>query len=51
LLAFGALDEVHQLWIPGRTADPIDWAADAAGSVVGIAASVAVTRASGRRAT
>ena len=51
LFAFGALDEVHQLWIPGRTADPVDWAADAAGSVAGIAASVALTRASGRRAT
>lgn len=50
LLAFGALDEVHQLWVPGRTADTTDWAADAVGSVVGIAASVALTRASGRRA-
>jgi VanZ family protein len=50
LFAFGALDEVHQLWVPGRTADPADWVADAAGSVVGIAAAVALTRASGRRA-
>jgi VanZ family protein len=50
LLAFGALDEVHQMWVPGRTADPTDWAADAAGSVIGIAASVAMTRGSGRRA-
>ena len=50
LLAFGALDEVHQLWIPGRTADPRDWVADTGGSVVGIMASVALTRASSRRA-
>ena len=50
LLAFGMLDEVHQRWIPGRTADRADWAADAVGSVVGLAASVAVTRSRRRRA-
>jgi len=27
----GGLDEVHQHWIPGRIADPLDWLADAAG--------------------
>ncbi len=27
----GALDEAHQLWIPGRFADPLDWLADTAG--------------------
>lgn len=50
LLAFGALDEVHQRWIPGRTADRADWAADAVGSIAGIAASVAVTRSRTRHA-
>jgi VanZ family protein len=49
LLAFGALDELHQRWIPGRFADVADWSADAVGSIAGIAASVVVTRARGRR--
>jgi VanZ family protein len=40
LLAFGALDEVHQRFIPGRTADPKDWVADATGSVVGVIAGI-----------
>ena len=50
LLAFAALDELHQRWIPSRTADRADWAADAVGSMVGLAASVAVTRSRRRRA-
>lgn len=40
VLTFGALDEVHQRFIPGRTADPRDWVADAVGSVVGMAAGI-----------
>ncbi len=31
----GALDEGHQHWIPGRTADPLDWLADTAGGGCG----------------
>lgn len=31
----GVVDEVHQLWIPGRTADPLDWLADTAGGACG----------------
>ena len=38
LVAFGGLDELHQRWIPGRTADTMDWAADSVGSVVGVVA-------------
>ncbi len=30
-LAAGCLDEVHQFWIPGRSADPVDWLADTVG--------------------
>jgi len=37
-LAFGALDEVHQLWIPGRMASAFDWIADAFGAIVGASA-------------
>jgi len=32
---WGALDEVHQEWIPGRTMDSADFAADVAGATVG----------------
>jgi len=31
----GCLDEVHQHWIPGRSADPLDWLADTAGGGCG----------------
>jgi VanZ family protein len=33
----GAVDELHQLFIPGRTTDVADWAADVAGGAIGIA--------------
>ena len=42
LLAFaiaaghGILDEIHQLFVPGRTGDLFDWFADASGAIVGI---------------
>lgn len=32
--AFGALDEVHQGFVPGRQASALDWVADSAGAVV-----------------
>lgn len=35
-VAFAAVDELHQRWIPGRTADPADWAADALGVAAGL---------------
>lgn len=34
--AFGALDELHQRTVPGRTADILDWVADSAGVTVGL---------------
>lgn len=34
--AFAASDELHQLFVPGRTCDALDWCADAVGSLVGI---------------
>jgi VanZ family protein len=33
---YGVSDEVHQLFVPGRTADPGDVAADALGAVIGV---------------
>ena len=31
----GAVDEVHQQWIPGRSMELLDWAADFAGGTAG----------------
>lgn len=36
---FGALDELHQAWIPGRYPSMADWWADAVGGTVGSLAS------------
>ncbi len=33
--AYGATDEIHQSFVPGRTADVLDWVADTLGAVVG----------------
>jgi VanZ family protein len=30
---YGAIDEFHQFFTPGRTSDPFDWMADALGAV------------------
>jgi VanZ family protein len=35
-LAFGAADELHQRFIPGRSADVRDWLADAIGAALGV---------------
>lgn len=32
---YGASDEIHQAFVPGRSADPADWAADALGVLAG----------------
>jgi VanZ family protein len=34
--AYGAFDEVHQWFVPGRSADVLDWFADATGACIGI---------------
>lgn len=46
LALFGALDEAHQEWIPGRMMDSGDLAADVAGAAAGAAFSAASRRTS-----
>ena len=36
-VAYGAMDEWHQSFVPGRACDPFDWVADAAGCSIAIA--------------
>lgn len=42
--AFGAADEWHQRFIPGRSMDVDDWLADVSGAVVGASIAVATLR-------
>jgi VanZ family protein len=35
-LSYGAIDELHQMIIPGRTADLRDWIADSTGVILGV---------------
>ena len=35
-LSYGAVDELHQLFIPGRSADIRDWLADSTGGILGV---------------
>lgn len=32
---YGVTDEIHQLFVPGRFCDPVDWAVDTMGAFVG----------------
>lgn len=36
---YGASDEVHQLYVPGRSAEVLDWTADASGAILGVLSS------------
>ena len=36
MFAYGILDEVHQLLIPGRSCELLDFLADILGSVIGV---------------
>lgn len=35
---YGASDEIHQIFVPMRSADPLDWLADVAGATIAVAA-------------
>ena len=43
-VVFGALDEWHQRFIPGRSTEFADWMADSAGAMVGALTCVAIAR-------
>ncbi len=42
---YGASDEIHQSFVPGRNADVLDWVADTLGGALGAVAASAATRA------
>ena len=50
---YGIFDEVHQMFVPGRSADIADWFADMSGVVIGIGAcwlwGIIAFRSDGRR--
>lgn len=33
--AYGVSDEIHQLFVPGRACDPVDWVVDTLGALLG----------------
>jgi VanZ family protein len=41
---FGAMDEWHQQFIPQRSMDFLDWAADTTGAAIGIILALSTTR-------
>lgn len=48
--AYAVTDELHQLFVPGRVADPADWGVDTLGALTGVLLlAYASRRLSGRR--
>ena len=41
---YGISDEIHQIFVPGRTADPIDWLVDTCGAALGAFIAYAILR-------
>ncbi len=41
---YGLLDEIHQAFVPGRSADPADWLADSLGAAAGVLVYLLATR-------
>ena len=37
LALYGAVDELHQIFVPGRYCDILDWTADVSGGLIGLA--------------
>ncbi|KAF0207336.1 MAG: VanZ family [Actinobacteria bacterium] len=42
--AYGITDELHQLFVPGRTSDPVDWLVDTAGAATGVFIAILIMR-------
>jgi len=49
--AYGILDEIHQLYTPGRSSDPLDWVVDTVGALAGVAVVFLIARRMAQRAT
>jgi len=49
--AYGLTDEVHQAFVPNRSADPRDWLADTAGALAGAVVVLVILRRRGARAS
>ncbi|MEZ5317641.1 MAG: VanZ family protein [Vicinamibacterales bacterium] len=47
--AWGVSDEIHQMFVPGRSAGPDDWLADATGAALAVIVSRAAARGIARR--
>jgi len=47
--AYGATDEVHQMFVANRMPDVADWVADVLGAAVGVVAVLVIARAIARR--
>lgn len=47
--AYGVTDELHQLFVPGRCSDPMDWLVDTAGATAAVVLIVAAIRRSNDR--
>ena len=43
-LFYGAVDELHQLIVPNRSAEFLDWLADAFGSIIGVLSAMFLLR-------
>ena len=49
--AYGLTDEVHQAFVPNRSADPRDWVADTVGALVGAVVVALILRRRGAQAS
>ncbi len=47
---YGASDELHQLFVPGRSCEALDWLADTVGGAAGASVLTGATRTRARRA-
>lgn len=48
---YGATDEWHQSFVPGRSCDPFDWTTDIVGALAGAAVAVLLLRTRGAQAS